>query len=239
MILSLPLDRTVFKSVLPATTIFSMSLSLSDDLLELIIEDLGLLSSSPSQDLLSCCLAAKCLIPHSQKVLFRSVDVALVPTSLWKGRVLRTRNGTIVLDYDLYPKTLGFARAINSSPHLAQYVRKVAIEIPWSESPPDFTEDGGLDDVARALAVLNGLNDLKLCTILNKHPMMRYKRASYAVSMPSQLKDVFALMLGGQQLRQFSLKDVSDFPGDLMLGAPQLENLHLDRSDITWDEKAV
>ncbi|TEB15655.1 hypothetical protein FA13DRAFT_831383 [Coprinellus micaceus] len=69
--------------------------------------------------------------------------------------------------------------------------------------------------------------------------MMRYKRASYAVSMPSQLKDVFALMLGGQQLRQFSLKDVSDFPGDLMLGAPQLENLHLDRSDITWDEKAV
>ncbi|TEB29607.1 hypothetical protein FA13DRAFT_1861971 [Coprinellus micaceus] len=214
-----------------------MSLSLSDDLLELIIEELRLLSSSSStQDLLSCCLAAKCLVRHSQKALFRSVRIPLVPTRAWKGSVQYTQYGTIVLDYGLYPKTLGFARAINSSPHLAQYVHQVAIEIPWSQIPPNFTKDGGLDDVARALTALNRVTDLTLCTILNEHPAICGMSASYEVSMPNQLKPVFGSMLRGQRLRYFSLKEIFQFPGYLLLGASQLEKIHLGRSGIARDD---
>ncbi|TEB19624.1 hypothetical protein FA13DRAFT_1718646 [Coprinellus micaceus] len=192
-----------------------MSLSLSDDLLELIIEELGTFFRAVWR--------RSALVRHSQKALFRSVRIPLVPTRAWKGSVQYTQYGTIVLDYGLYPKTLGFARAINSSPHLAQYL-------------PILPKTEVSDDVARDLTALNRVTDLTLCTILNEHPAICGMSASYEVSMPNQLKPVFGSMLRGQRLRYFSLKEIFQFPGYLLLGASQLEKIHLGRSGIARDD---
>ncbi|TEB23653.1 hypothetical protein FA13DRAFT_1739835 [Coprinellus micaceus] len=222
-----------------------MAGSLSEDLLGLIIEALeSSLHESPTRDLLSCCLVGKCFVQPCQKALFRSVDVCLIPTTLWEGGVISTRHGRIVLDdYKSYPQTLSFVRAVNSSPHLARYVRKVTFWIPWNQKKPtDFTHDGGLDEVGRALSALEMVSELKLTTMRSRHPMASpgMHRASYELCIPNALKTVFVSMLTGTKLKSFTLDKIDAFPGHLLLSAHQLETLRLaGHLTFTQDDDAL
>lgn len=224
-----------------------MAGSLSEDLLGLIIEALeSSHHDSPTRDLLSCCLVGKCFVQPCQKALFRSVDVRLIPTTLWGGHVIPTRHGRLVLDdYKSYPQTLSFARAVNSSPHLARYVHKVTFWIPWNQKikkPTDFTHDGGLDEVGRALSTLEMVSELKLTTMRSRHPMASpgMHWASYELCMPNALKTVFVSMLTGTKLKAFTLDKIDAFPRHLLLSAHQLETLRLaGRLTFTQDDGAL
>ncbi|KAJ3524324.1 hypothetical protein NMY22_g11046 [Coprinellus aureogranulatus] len=195
-----------------------MALTLPEDLLELVVEDISLSSCEDrTQNLLSCCLVSKSFARPCQKALFSSV-------AFYLPRRRRSGNPN-------YERTLALAKTINSAPHLAVFVRKLTVLIvhsllPWPTG--DFQ-----DEIALALSALHMVSELSLSAIPEKRPMMPKLPAPYGLSMPPQIQTAFAQLMRGPQLRQFTLKAIKRFPANLILEAYQLHTLELTRSEVT------
>ncbi|KAJ3524326.1 hypothetical protein NMY22_g11048 [Coprinellus aureogranulatus] len=179
-----------------------MDCRLPQDLIELVVEELSKSSDDDrTRSLVSCSLVSRPFIRPCQKALFHSVPI---------HPVLPKEQQMFNPDYQ---RSLSLARAINGSPHLGLYVRKVVIWIPRSKTPLPADEDQ--DEIARAM-----------------HGMEMIDPASYEVSLPSQIKTELSRMMLTPQLRHFALKNVKAFPGKLILEAYQLESLELTSSRI-------
>ncbi|KAJ3547816.1 hypothetical protein NMY22_g1510 [Coprinellus aureogranulatus] len=202
-----------------------MAFSLSDDIVELVVEELSQSSGDRrTRELLSCSLVSRSFVRPSQKALFHNVDIHPRPP--------KRREGAL---WDSYQRSLAWAKAINGSPHLSSYVRQITISIRRSKAPLSTGGDSDEGEIARALGNLSMVSGFWLCAAPPRNPSAPIRPALYSSSMTSQMKTALTQIIQNPELRQISLKNVEEVPGYLVLGALRLEKLELTRSEIILD----
>ncbi|KAJ3499968.1 hypothetical protein NMY22_g19424 [Coprinellus aureogranulatus] len=204
----------------------SMAFALSDDLIESVVEELSQSSGDKrTQELLSCSLVSRSFVRPSQKALFHCVDIHPRPPKRREG----TRQNS-------YQRSLAWAKAVNSTPHLAHYVRRVTMWIDSKALPPSpASDDSDEREIARALGNLPMVSKLSVCSVPPRSRSAPTGPAWYSSSVSPLVKTAFAHMMRNPELRRFSLTNIREFPGDLVVGAFQLEFLELTRSEILLD----
>ncbi|KAK7052910.1 hypothetical protein VNI00_004230 [Paramarasmius palmivorus] len=161
---------------------------LPQDVLDVIMEKMN--TFGDRQSLRQCALAARCLLPAAQRILFRRI--MLYEASPWWPRGSRTNQ---------------FISLVKSSPHLAKYITELRLLVFYLDSPSEWDDAQSRKPLAPIIPHLHSLQKLQLNLVLRFDPTM--------AMVPVSSLQVFTFLGGTAMPRITSFSLSGSFPIDM------------------------